>query len=155
MTGKVLQWNQQWCCLHLVCFVFICINHIIDHLTWSTRFNKGQLWDKVKRHWNAFRKVFIHKTGQLTRISFRSLFKIVWSEVGSNRREVGDETMFPWECLSFEVQYPHRILHLKNKNCHLFALIFQMLYKTSLHIWALIYLLLFDVLFVCVDLNFT
>ncbi|XP_051976561.1 G2/M phase-specific E3 ubiquitin-protein ligase-like [Xyrauchen texanus] len=64
----------------------------------------GQLWETVERHWNAFRPLFTHKEGQLTRLSFRALFKVVWSEEGSNRREAEEDTMFSWECLLSSIE---------------------------------------------------
>jgi len=69
----------------------------------------GQLWDTVERHWNAFKPLFTYKEGQLSRLSFRGLFKVVWSEEVSNRREAEEGTMFSRECLlsSIEGTFTH------------------------------------------------
>lgn len=59
----------------------------------------GRLWDTVKRHWKAFQKVFTHEEGPLTRLAFRELFSVQWSDEGTNHRDAEEETMFSWEIL--------------------------------------------------------
>ncbi|KAI9532706.1 hypothetical protein NQZ68_029272 [Dissostichus eleginoides] len=64
----------------------------------------GLLWETVASHWKAFLPHFTHADGSLTRADFRSLFKVVWSDEGTNRREMEEDTMFSWECLLNSVQ---------------------------------------------------
>lgn len=54
----------------------------------------GRLWDTFKRHWKAFQKAFTQEVGPLTRSSFQALFKVQWSNEGTNCRDAEEDTMF-------------------------------------------------------------
>lgn len=43
--------------------------------------------------------MFTHEEGPLTRLAFRELFSVQWSDEGTNHRDAEEETMFSWESL--------------------------------------------------------
>ncbi|TRY60184.1 hypothetical protein DNTS_003794 [Danionella cerebrum] len=56
----------------------------------------GQLWELVRSHWHEFLPIFTHKHEPLTRSTFRALFEIHWSKMGSKRADE-ERTIYLWE----------------------------------------------------------
>lgn len=55
------------------------------------------MWDVIKEHHTSFIELFCHVQKSLGQREFRQLYKIMWSEEGSNKRIEEEETIFAWE----------------------------------------------------------
>lgn len=54
-------------------------------------------WKLVAANSTQFKTLFCHKCLSLNKEQFQSLFKINFSEEGSNKRSFEEETMYSWE----------------------------------------------------------
>lgn len=54
-------------------------------------------WQLVAANSTQFKTLFCHKCLSLNKEQFQSLFKINFSEEGSNKRSFEEETMYSWE----------------------------------------------------------
>jgi len=58
----------------------------------------GELWTLVRQHPVVMRSLFVScDDAQLTFSSFRQIYTVQYSEVGSNMREAEDDTIYSWE----------------------------------------------------------
>ncbi|KAI2661412.1 G2/M phase-specific E3 ubiquitin-protein ligase [Labeo rohita] len=57
----------------------------------------GQFWEMVRTHWVEFLPIFTNMHEPLSRSTFRDLFQIHWSKLGTKKREDEEETIHYWE----------------------------------------------------------
>lgn len=57
----------------------------------------GNFWQMVARNWRSFLPVFNSTGEKLTRATLRAIFKPLYSQEGSNRRDQEEDTIFSFE----------------------------------------------------------
>lgn len=72
----------------------------------------GKLWDMVKTNWIDFLPVFTKTSKCISLASFRTLFKISWSEQGTKRRAEEEESIYNWELVLKMIEGEHHLLVL-------------------------------------------
>lgn len=57
----------------------------------------GGLWETIKQYPRKFEVLFTFTPCQITCAQLKELVQILWSEVGSNKRNNEDATIYCWE----------------------------------------------------------
>jgi hypothetical protein len=64
-----------------------------------------RLYDLVKSNSVSFQPLFVKQTGkELGRNEFKSLLQYKFSDIGSNKKQLEDETVYAWEMLLQDMQ---------------------------------------------------
>lgn len=66
--------------------------------------NDVALWACIEAAPEAFMPLFCTTRQPLTRLQFKALFEVTYSDDGTNLRAAEDETVYGWECLLLAIE---------------------------------------------------